>query len=648
MIGSWMLYAIAVSALFTLAAHALERVVAARGRPRRMLWVVAMTLSVAWPVANGLRRVAIDEAVPVTVAPFTITVPGPESIVPVARTPQRGAQIDRALVTLWIALSALLLVRLGAGVATLRRAKRAWRSQQLDGMTVCVSANVGPAVVGLRSMNVVLPEWILDLDAPLRALVLCHEQEHQSARDPHVLFGAAAAMCLMPWNPALWFQARRLRLAIELDCDARVLRAHPTPERYGLLMLTIAQRRSVVPTIFAPMLAEPATQLERRIVEMRRTRRIARWTIIGGTVLAAGAVTLAGSLRSAGATMRAVRTVSSEIASSALSATTALHQQGNPAPRYPDALRTAGVEGSVVVQVTTDENGVPDTASLRVLATTHELFAASVRQALAKWHLSPRASVRLPFLFVMSDKSGSDIASVPAGTIVVTGVPTNAPGVHVAPTVVSSVRRGDTMRTVLREVPVGNAPDTARTIASRPSNSVHAVQPVVVTSVPIQGVRAGGDPDPIYVIDGVVQPRRAVVRPTGSPTNNAPDTIRTVYSARPTVAEVPRSSAGDPAYFEFQVERAASPQPGNVAPRYPDSLRVARVEGEVLAQFVVDTLGRPDMATFKVIKSTHDLFTNTVKASLPNMLFYPAEVGGRKVKQLIQMPFEFNLTKDPN
>src|SRR5689334_7445246 len=92
----------------------------------------------------------------------------------------------------------------------------------------------------------------------------------------------------------------------------------------------------------------------------------------------------------------------------------------NHAPRYPDALRTAGVEGSVVVQVTTDENGVPDTASLRVLATTHELFAASVRQALAKWRLSPRANVRLPFLFVMSDKSGSDLASVPAGTIVIT------------------------------------------------------------------------------------------------------------------------------------------------------------------------------------------------------------------------------------
>jgi protein TonB len=98
-------------------------------------------------------------------------------------------------------------------------------------------------------------------------------------------------------------------------------------------------------------------------------------------------------------------------------------------------------------------------------------------------------------------------------------------------------------------------------------------------------------------------------------------------------------------YFEFQVEKQVSPYPGNSAPRYPDMLRSANVEGEVLAQFVVDTTGRADMSTFKILKSTHDLFTNAVKSALPNMKFYPAEVGGKHVKQLVQMPFQFNLTK---
>ena len=74
-------------------------------------------------------------------------------------------------------------------------------------------------------------------------------------------------------------------------------------------------------------------------------------------------------------------------------------------------------------------------------------------------------------------------------------------------------------------------------------------------------------------------------------------------------------------------------------------LRSANVEGEVLAQFVVDTTGRAEMNTFKTLKSSHDLFTNAVKSALANMKFYPAEVGGRKVKQLVQMPFVFSLNK---
>jgi protein TonB len=115
--------------------------------------------------------------------------------------------------------------------------------------------------------------------------------------------------------------------------------------------------------------------------------------------------------------------------------------------------------------------------------------------------------------------------------------------------------------------------------------------------------------------------------------------------AKGVVGGTPAPVNSDQTYFEFQVEKQVAPYPGNTAPRYPDMLRSANVEGEVLAQFVVDTSGKAEMSTFKVIKSTHDLFTNSVRASLPNMKFYPAEVGGKKVKQLVQMPFQFNLTK---
>jgi periplasmic protein TonB len=98
-------------------------------------------------------------------------------------------------------------------------------------------------------------------------------------------------------------------------------------------------------------------------------------------------------------------------------------------------------------------------------------------------------------------------------------------------------------------------------------------------------------------------------------------------------------------YFEFQVEKQVAPASGNPAPRYPDMLRSANIEGEVIAQFVVNQDGAADMSTFKVLKSSHDQFTAAVKSVLPRMKFLPAEVGGQKVKQLVQMPFVFALNK---
>jgi periplasmic protein TonB len=101
----------------------------------------------------------------------------------------------------------------------------------------------------------------------------------------------------------------------------------------------------------------------------------------------------------------------------------------------------------------------------------------------------------------------------------------------------------------------------------------------------------------------------------------------------------------DQAYFDFQVEKPAASAPGSPGPRYPDILRSGGVEGEVLAQFEVDTTGRVNVASFRVLRSSHALFEQAVRSSLPQMRFLPAEIGGRKVKQLVQQPFVFNLQR---
>jgi protein TonB len=106
----------------------------------------------------------------------------------------------------------------------------------------------------------------------------------------------------------------------------------------------------------------------------------------------------------------------------------------------------------------------------------------------------------------------------------------------------------------------------------------------------------------------------------------------------------PQPVNSDQPFFEFQVEKPADKLSGP-APSYPDILRSANVAGRVIAQFVVDTDGKAEMGTFKALESDHELFTAAVKRVLPQWRFIPAETGGRKVKQLVQLPFEFALSK---
>lgn len=97
-------------------------------------------------------------------------------------------------------------------------------------------------------------------------------------------------------------------------------------------------------------------------------------------------------------------------------------------------------------------------------------------------------------------------------------------------------------------------------------------------------------------------------------------------------------------YYAYQVEKQVESRAGNPPPQYPDVLRSSNLTGEVLAQFVVDTTGRADMSSFKAITSTHPLFTKAVEDVLKRYRFTPAEIGGKKVAQLVQQNFQFTLT----
>lgn len=100
------------------------------------------------------------------------------------------------------------------------------------------------------------------------------------------------------------------------------------------------------------------------------------------------------------------------------------------------------------------------------------------------------------------------------------------------------------------------------------------------------------------------------------------------------------------AYFDFELEQPTIAKSGNPAPRYPAMLQSRGVDGELLIQFVIDTTGRADMSTFRVLRSTDPLFTTAVLEVLPRYRFQPAERDGCKVRMYVQIPFTFQISRE--
>ena len=104
----------------------------------------------------------------------------------------------------------------------------------------------------------------------------------------------------------------------------------------------------------------------------------------------------------------------------------------------------------------------------------------------------------------------------------------------------------------------------------------------------------------------------------------------------------PRADSQRPADSVFvHVDVPARLRAHEKPPIYPDLLRRGHIEGEVVAQFVVDTLGRIEVPSFRVLKSTHELFTAAVWDRLTTWRFTPAIDHGRRVRQRITGAFEF-------
>jgi len=84
-----------------------------------------------------------------------------------------------------------------------------------------------------------------------------------------------------------------------------------------------------------------------------------------------------------------------------------------------------------------------------------------------------------------------------------------------------------------------------------------------------------------------------------------------------------------------------------IRPDFPPPLYAARVRGLTIAEFVVDTLGRVEEPTIGIVSSTDPLFSDAVRTALRGATFIPALKAGRRVRQVVQQPFRFDVGQLP-
>ncbi|HEY0023267.1 MAG TPA: M56 family metallopeptidase [Longimicrobium sp.] len=381
----WMAYCLGVGALLSAAALAMEAALRSFRRPARWVWAAALALSIAVPAAV---RWGPGSAEP-PASPLAVAAPlasGTGSIRPAAPVAAVRPLIDlhaldRPLLVGWAGLSiGVAFAWLGAwGMLQWRR--RRWRERRVDGVRVLVSADTGPAVVGWIRPRIVLPEGVVrDADPSTRRMILQHETEHLAAGDPRMLAFALIAIALVPWSPAAWWQLRRLRLAMEVDCDARVLARRADVRAYGELLLEVGRRGAGTRLPVAAM-SEPRSFLERRIRMMTQRshpRRIP--TSLGLVALSAAAVAVVQLLP-----IPSVPAAAAQV--SAVARDTVQPVLVNPAQivraldaEYPPLLREAGITGIVEVRLkVTAQGGI---AAATVVRATDPRFSEPATRAL--------------------------------------------------------------------------------------------------------------------------------------------------------------------------------------------------------------------------------------------------------------------------
>jgi beta-lactamase regulating signal transducer with metallopeptidase domain len=267
----------------------------------------------AWSVeapaaARALRGRILPEAVIEGPAPAVVPAGARDGATSAAAShrPARSLRVDglRIAGVAWALGALLVAARLATGLlrsrAIVRRSTPAtsWsiavaRAETAVGLRAVVRFTReldAPAVTGVRTPVVLVPDGSASWSDDRRYAVLLHELAHVRQRDCLAQIVGQLACAVHWWNPLAWLAARQLRVERELAADDAVIRAGTRASSYAEDLLAIAGAHAARPAPAGALGMAERSQLAvrvRAIVSLGRTRKP-----LGGaraSLLAAGA-----------------------------------------------------------------------------------------------------------------------------------------------------------------------------------------------------------------------------------------------------------------------------------------------------------------------------------------------------------------------
>lgn len=79
-------------------------------------------------------------------------------------------------------------------------------------------------------------------------------------------------------------------------------------------------------------------------------------------------------------------------------------------------------------------------------------------------------------------------------------------------------------------------------------------------------------------------------------------------------------------------------------PVYPELLRAAGIQGRVVVQAIIDTAGRAEPASIKIVRTPNVEFNQSARDWITKVLFRPARVRGQAVRVLIELPIDYRIS----